>query len=553
MKLRFLQLAVAASLAFAGTSSISRAQPVEPSTQAARDAAQDELRTLHLRAEDIKDELARTGRVVRRDAGKVGQTVADSTTDAQITAAIKVKLVADRDLSTLDISVNTTAGVVTFTGTAPSPEHIGKAMLLAMETAGAREVVSELGTAPVPAGVRRKEAGELVRRDEFGGIAVEEAQSATEVVGKLVRRGTQGEFTWLEKPKSEKHQAGATQIVEVEGMGLHSFPSGATPDEISEAINNYVKSTQERNRTAATVDFRPDPQPAPPNAMYQENEVFVVLVLGSLACLCVWIGIRAVWPNPSPGSKGRSARVQTTDGYVRSNCRFCGGSIEFPEHGLGEWVDCPHCNRRLQLRRMGATTRFFVGVRVWYREGSFNWKWASVLIAVMLVCGSGLFIYLGWKSETRAEAKQRLEQEAQKTAMEAQQAAKQLEDAQQRHRDMLQLKVELSYANELAKSAASQREGERLVADYQRKMDKIAKDDEAFQRQKDKDDAYYQRTMDKIEADGRNHQRELDRIFQPQASRWVLKYNSFSGRYQYVPPTAELKYNPLEHRWEWVP
>ena len=67
----------------------------------------------------------------------------------------------------------------------------------------------------------------------------------------------------------------------------------------------------------------------------------------------------------------------TADCYTTSNCRFCGGSIEFPEHGLGEWVDCPHCGRQLQLRNMGTTERFLVGVRVWCRERSFNWKWAS--------------------------------------------------------------------------------------------------------------------------------------------------------------------------------
>jgi hypothetical protein len=41
---------------------------------------------------------------------------------------------------------------------------------------------------------------------------------------------------------------------------------------------------------------------------------------------------------------------------------------------------------------------------------------------VVLVCGTALFIYLGWKSETRAQARRRLEQEAQQTAAESQKA-----------------------------------------------------------------------------------------------------------------------------------
>ena len=57
---------------------------------------------------------------------------------------IKAKLVASHDLSALNISVNTTAGVVTLSGTVTSHENIAKAMLLAMETDGVKEVISAL-------------------------------------------------------------------------------------------------------------------------------------------------------------------------------------------------------------------------------------------------------------------------------------------------------------------------------------------------------------------------------------------------------------------------
>ena len=75
---------------------------------------------------------------------EAGHAIADATADARITAAIKAKLVASRDLSALNISVNTTAGVVTLSGHVSSPENISKAMLLAMETDGVREVISTL-------------------------------------------------------------------------------------------------------------------------------------------------------------------------------------------------------------------------------------------------------------------------------------------------------------------------------------------------------------------------------------------------------------------------
>jgi hyperosmotically inducible protein len=105
---------------------------------------------LELRPEQIKDDLARTGRVVRRKARETGQAIADATADARVTTAIKAKLVANRELSALSISVNTTGGIVTLSGTVPSPEAIGKAMLLAMDTDGVSEVICTLQVKPPP-------------------------------------------------------------------------------------------------------------------------------------------------------------------------------------------------------------------------------------------------------------------------------------------------------------------------------------------------------------------------------------------------------------------
>jgi hyperosmotically inducible periplasmic protein len=130
---------------YRGTPRMQTAQDkVGQAAKSARDAIEDQLRSFDLRPEDIKAELARTGQVVRRKAEEAGQAIADATADARITAAIKAKLVASRDLSALDISVNTTAGVVTLSGRVSSPGDIGKAMLLAMQTDGVREVISTL-------------------------------------------------------------------------------------------------------------------------------------------------------------------------------------------------------------------------------------------------------------------------------------------------------------------------------------------------------------------------------------------------------------------------
>jgi UDP-N-acetylglucosamine--N-acetylmuramyl-(pentapeptide) pyrophosphoryl-undecaprenol N-acetylglucosamine transferase len=97
-----------------------------------------------IRTEDIKDELAKTGKVVRQKAREAGAAIADATADARITAAIKGKLVADPDLSVLKISVNTTDGVVTLSGSVSSEDKIAKAMNLALEMDGVREAISTL-------------------------------------------------------------------------------------------------------------------------------------------------------------------------------------------------------------------------------------------------------------------------------------------------------------------------------------------------------------------------------------------------------------------------
>ena len=123
---------------------------IQNAAKSASDAVQTKLRVLDLRPQDIKDDLANGGQVVRRKARDVGKAIADSTADARTTAAIKGKFLADRNLSTLSISVNTTDGIVTLSGNVPSAEAISHAMLLAMETDGVREVISTLQVKTAP-------------------------------------------------------------------------------------------------------------------------------------------------------------------------------------------------------------------------------------------------------------------------------------------------------------------------------------------------------------------------------------------------------------------
>ena len=96
----------------------------------------------------IRDELTRTGKVIREKAKKAGDAIADATSNARITAVIKSKLVHDSGLAAFKIDVDTTDGVVTLSGNVSSPEEIAKAMELVLATEGVHKVVSTLQDKP---------------------------------------------------------------------------------------------------------------------------------------------------------------------------------------------------------------------------------------------------------------------------------------------------------------------------------------------------------------------------------------------------------------------
>lgn len=103
-----------------------------------------ELQTLDLRPEEIKDEMARTGKVVRHKAQEVTGQVEDAATEARIVTEIKAKYAKDPDLSVWSISVSSKDGHVALSGTVPTPEGVGKAVALALEVKGVVDVTSTL-------------------------------------------------------------------------------------------------------------------------------------------------------------------------------------------------------------------------------------------------------------------------------------------------------------------------------------------------------------------------------------------------------------------------
>lgn len=119
-------------------------EQIEQAAQSAGAAIQEQLHSLHLTREDITNELAKTGRIIRRKAAEASQAISSAAEDARTTAIIKAKLLRDPDLSGWAISVSTTDGVVTLSGKVSSPEDIGKAILLAINTDGVHEVISTI-------------------------------------------------------------------------------------------------------------------------------------------------------------------------------------------------------------------------------------------------------------------------------------------------------------------------------------------------------------------------------------------------------------------------
>lgn len=84
------------------------------------------------------------GIVVRKKDDNAVKKSVSSTGDAAITARVKRHLANDRQLSGLDINVSTLDGKVTLSGRADSPQDVARAVDIALNTEGVKEVVSSI-------------------------------------------------------------------------------------------------------------------------------------------------------------------------------------------------------------------------------------------------------------------------------------------------------------------------------------------------------------------------------------------------------------------------
>lgn len=120
------------------------AEKTKAAAVAAGDAIGDKMRAWKLTPADLKEELATSGRVVRSKTGDLAQKTGEVFDNARLVTVINGKLVGDHDLSALKINVDADSGVVTLKGTVKSPELLGRAIGLALDTEGVRQVISLL-------------------------------------------------------------------------------------------------------------------------------------------------------------------------------------------------------------------------------------------------------------------------------------------------------------------------------------------------------------------------------------------------------------------------
>lgn len=120
---------------------------IEKGKQAAGDAKaaiEAKLTEWNLTPTDIKADLEKSGRIVREKTLATGEKVGGVLDNARIVTVINGKYVADSDLSALKINVDARDGVVTLNGTVGTEALAGRAVALALDTDGVKQVIGLL-------------------------------------------------------------------------------------------------------------------------------------------------------------------------------------------------------------------------------------------------------------------------------------------------------------------------------------------------------------------------------------------------------------------------
>jgi DNA-directed RNA polymerase subunit RPC12/RpoP len=301
-----------------------------------------------------------------------------------------------------------------------------------------------------------------------------------------------------------------TGSIEVEEPQRNGFGDVAAPDRVETPAAEAVK-----------IDFSADSVPVLPD-LSPLDKIFLALLcaLGLVA-----IGVLA-W-NFASARRRRLARGGEV--YIKSRCRHCGGPIEFPAHGLGEQVECPHCSSTIKLRKPGLLYRLRCwSGSLWSRRAGFGWKPTAVLVS-LTVCGTALFIYFDHRAQVRERGLQEYE-----TQKQADSAAEREEHA----RYVPTLKEETAawvrqFNAEQLKAwvdANTETPTDKILREQLQEMRRA--NDIADQAASDHRMAAFYRQM---EASQREYDRRIREIYAPKPpKRWVARYN------------------PIMRQWEWT-
>ncbi len=117
----------------AGTSGSGQVQPVQPLDQQQQDRGTFDTEKARERGALIGEKLA-----------EAGNKAAAFISDAALTAKVKSKMELDDHVKAADIHVSTTAHVVTLSGTARTADERQRAVALARDTEGVKEVIDHV-------------------------------------------------------------------------------------------------------------------------------------------------------------------------------------------------------------------------------------------------------------------------------------------------------------------------------------------------------------------------------------------------------------------------
>lgn len=142
-KTTFLAAPVIAALALVGCGKSQEEQALGPQAGAAIAQAETSVREL---GQEARQGMERAGQAIGEQVERAGEAIGDAAISAQVSAV----LARDPQLSALAIDVDTTAGRVRLTGTAPSPEARDRATQLAAGVQGVHSVDNLLTVEPRP-------------------------------------------------------------------------------------------------------------------------------------------------------------------------------------------------------------------------------------------------------------------------------------------------------------------------------------------------------------------------------------------------------------------